>query len=142
MISRQSILRALDANRNRALEGLRVAEDILRFGFNAAAHVTRLRTLRHGIANAVRALPVSSHTLARARDTRTDVGRRFAGSRTASAEQLLLINLQRAKEALRVLEELSRLIAPTKARRFQRLRFDLYAQERRVLIHVAALRHH
>jgi len=141
MTSRKALLRAIDANRNRALEGLRVCEDVVRFGFHAPTVVKRLRAIRHGVARAIHALPVAPGDLLRARDTTTDIGRRFHAARLASAEQVVLVNFQRAKEALRVLEELSRLLAPAQARAFQRFRFEVYAVERSLLIYVARLRH-
>ena len=40
-------LRIIDANLNRAAEGLRVLEDIARLGLNDASLSERLKTLRH-----------------------------------------------------------------------------------------------
>ena len=48
---------------------------------------------------------------------------------------------QRAKEALRVLEECTRLIAPRRTASFQRLRFRTYEVERDLLRGLATLRH-
>lgn len=137
----RALLRLLDANANRALEGIRVAEEIVRFHWQDAAAFRRLRALRHGVARAVRRLPVTPAELTGARDSRRDVGRAAVGSRVASIEQLLLINLQRAKEALRTLEECARLLAPRQAGAFQRLRFLTYEVERDLLCRLAALRH-
>jgi len=142
MAQRRGILRVLDANANRALEGLRVCEDIARFCLEAPASVRRLRALRHGLSAQLRRLPVSGAALVQSRDARRDIGRRFRASRARSVEHLLLMNLQRAKEALRVLEESARLVAPHRASRFQRLRFGLYDAERYLLIGLATLRHH
>ena len=136
-----SILRLVDANANRALEGLRVCEDIVRFHYASRLHSRRLRELRHGIAEAVRGLPVGAAQLVRARASGRDVGRRAPSSRVDTLERLLLINLQRTKEALRTLEETSRLIAPGRAAAFQRLRFRTYDAERDVLLTLEALRH-
>ena len=137
----RSVLRLLDANANRALEGLRVCEDIIRFHLGSSRTFRTTRTLRHEIARALRRLPVSTAALLRARKTRGDVGRRAAASRIPSLERLLLINFQRAKEALRTLEEGSRLIAPRHAAAFQRLRFRTYEVERDAVLRVDALRH-
>jgi hypothetical protein len=59
----------------------------------------------------------------------------------ASLERVVCINLQRTKEALRTLEECSRVIAPRETAAFQRLRFRAYEVERDLLLKVAALRH-
>ena len=137
----QAVLRILDANGNRALEGLRVCEDIVRFSLDAPGPFRRLRALRHSVAEAMRRLPVDRRQLLRARHSERDVGRRAPASRERSLERLLLINLQRVKESLRTLEECSRLVAPGTTPAFQRLRFRTYEIERELLLNVAALRH-
>lgn len=137
-----SVLRLLDANANRALEGLRVCEEIARFHYGSPRAFKRLRALRHAVARAVRELPVAAVDLARARASRRDVGRRAAASRVDSLERLLLINFQRTKESLRTLEECSRLLAPRLTPMFQRLRFSTYEAERDCLLRLAAVRHH
>ncbi|MBI4341789.1 MAG: hypothetical protein HY599_00305 [Candidatus Omnitrophica bacterium] len=138
---RRAALRLVDANANRALEGLRVCEEIVRFQHGLPRLFRRARSLRHDVARAVRQLPVSPRALVRARASGSDVGRRAPASRVESLERLLLINFQRAKESLRTLEECSRVIAPRHTRGFQRLRFKTYDLERDLLLHLAALRH-
>lgn len=140
-MSRRSLLRLLDANANRALEGLRVCEDITRFHLEAPALFRRLRALRHAVARAVRGLPVRPSELARARDSRRDPGRLAPAGRVPSLERVLVINLQRTKEALRVLEECSRLVATRQPQAFQRLRFRTYEVERDLLLCLEAVRH-
>ncbi len=140
-MNRQALLRILDANGNRALEGLRVCEDIVRFAFEASAPFRRLRALRHAVADALARLPVDQRMLLRARQSGRDVGRRAPARAERSLERLLLINFQRVKESLRTLEECSRLIAPGMTPVFQRLRFRTYEVERDLLLHVATLRH-
>ncbi len=135
------LLRLLDANINRAFEGLRVCEDIVRFCLNAQRQFLSLRAIRHALASAVRRLPIETSAMVQFRDSRYDPGKRLRASTVRSLEQLLLINFQRTKEALRVLEETSRLIAPRQVGAFQRLRFRAYDAERLLLLHVAALRH-
>ena len=139
---RQTLLRLIDANANRALEGLRVCEEIIRFHFEWPHGFRQLRALRHAIAAAVRGLPVSIVDLVRARESARDVGRRAPGTRVESLERLLVINFQRVKESLRTLEECSRLLAPAHAAVFQRVRFRAYEVERDALLHLASLRHH
>jgi thiamine-phosphate pyrophosphorylase len=138
----RSIRRLLDANANRALEGLRVCEDIVRFHYGAAALFGRMRALRHDTAGAVTALPLAPIELAQARQSRQDVGRAAPSAGVASLDHLLILNFQRVKESLRALEECARVIAPRHARVFQRLRFRTYEVERDTLLRVAALRHH
>ncbi len=141
MTARTSLLRLIDANANRALEGLRVCEDVARFHLGSPRAFRQARALRHAVAQAVRRLPATPVDLVRARESRRDVGRRAPAARVASLDQLLLINFQRAKEALRALEEGARLAAPREAAAFQRLRFRAYEVERALLLTLDALRH-
>ena len=140
-MTRRSILRLVDANANRALEGLRVCEEIVRFHLEEAALFRRLRALRHQVATALRRLPVTPLELVSARQSARDVGRQAAATPEDSLERLLLINFQRVKESLRVLEECSRVLSPQHTPAFQRARFQAYETERAVLLRVAALRH-
>lgn len=140
-MSRNTVLRLIDANANRVLEGLRVCEDVIRFHLEHPALFRRIRRLRHATALAIRALPAPIRELVAARESRRDLGRAAPGSPLGSLEQVLIINLQRAKEALRVLEECARVIAPRASRTFQRLRFEVYDVERTVLLCVATVRH-
>jgi thiamine-phosphate pyrophosphorylase len=137
----RSVRRLIDANANRALEGARVCEEIIRFHLAFPARLRQLRALRHAIAEEVRRLPVTAAVLVAARDSRNDLGRRGSTSRIDSLERLLLINFQRVKESLRTLEESSRLIASNSARAFLRLRFRTYEVERATVLQLAALRH-
>jgi len=139
-MKRQRVWRVVDANANRAHEGLRVCEDLVRFCLGSAEPFRALRALRHALAAQLRKLPVRPLDLAQARDSRRDPGREASGAAVKSVEHLLLINLQRTKEALRVLEESCRLLAPAQAPGFQRLRFRTYDVERTLLIGLAALR--
>ena len=140
-MTRTAVLRMLDANANRALEGLRVCEDVVRFHLGASRVFRHIRALRHGVAAAVARLPVRPTELVRARDSARDPGRSAPASAVPSLERLLLINFQRAKEALRTLEEAARLLAPRHTAAFQRLRFRTYEVEREALLRVAAVRH-
>ena len=140
-MNRRAVLRVLDANTNRALEGVRVCEDIVRFSLQSPRRFAALRRLRHAIARAVRRLPLTPAALLQVRESRRDIGRQARATRVRSLDQLLLINFQRAKEALRVLEECTRMIAPRHTAVFQRLRFRIYQVERETLLGLDPLRH-
>lgn len=139
-MTERSVLRLLDANANRALEGLRVCEEIVRFHLGWVVLYRRLRALRHAVAEAVNRLPASRVDLVRARASRTDVGRTATSDRVESLERLLAVNFQRTKESLRTLEECARLVAPRRHAAFQRLRFHVYDLERAVLLKLASVR--
>ena len=137
-----AVLRLLDANGNRALEGLRVCEDIVRFHLNTPQAFRRLRALRHAVANSLNQLPVRPSELLRSRASARDIGRDAPSTAVDSLERLLLINFQRVKESLRVLEECVRIIAPRRTANFQALRFRTYVVERNVILRLATLRRH
>lgn len=127
-----AILRALDANCNRAREGFRVAEDVARFVLNDSRLLNRLKKLRHGVTSAEKSLFQSPKLRALARDVAKDKGR---GNREKSEkirstpQELLKANLKRAQEALRSLEEFSKLMKNPAAAKFKRLRYECYKVE-------------
>jgi len=128
----RGLLRILDANLNRAREGLRVCEEVVRLGYDDAPLTERLKRARHAVTGVMRALPVSWRALLFSRRSDRDVGRRlgyFTSQRRRTVRALFIVNMQRAKEALRVLEEGCRLISPSAGRACARLRFRLYAIE-------------
>ena len=143
-MNRRAIHRILDANINRAQEGLRVCEELARFLLNDRPLTDRLRRMRHGLVAATAQLSVRRSTLIAARDSRRDVGRLAPDVRAdhpRSPETTALANLARAKESLRVLEEYAKLLSPQAALAFSRLRFRAYAAEQDLLERLASLRH-
>jgi thiamine-phosphate pyrophosphorylase len=131
--------RILDASANRAREGLRVVEDYVRFVLDDPMLTRRLKDVRHRLAEAVSGL--DTEALIGSRDTRGDVGTHIM----AAAEQIrenpravLIANFKRTTEALRTLEEYSKLIDVWLSGRFEVLRYDLYTLEKLTLTAVAA----
>jgi thiamine-phosphate pyrophosphorylase len=122
--------RAMDANLNRVVEGLRVAEDLLRFGGAGASDISALRALRHDARAGARLLPGGASALLTARDARGDSARAAASGPHASASDVATANLKRAQEGLRVLEELARAVSQRAARHFAELRFRAYDAEK------------
>jgi thiamine-phosphate pyrophosphorylase len=135
MKSRQDNLpvwRALDANCNRAREGFRVAEDAARFVLNRPRLLARLKKLRHEVTSAEKSLFKSHRLRSVARDVTKDLGRgnkEKAEKRRSTPVELLRANLKRAQEALRSLEEFSKLIKHPASARFKRLRYECYKIE-------------
>ena len=104
-------LRTLDAAANRAREGLRVVEDFVRFSLDDA-HLSRLlKELRHELTE--RLSDLDRFGLVAARDTLGDVG---TSIKTPHEQTRLLpidvvvANCRRVEEALRTLEEFSKLL--------------------------------
>ncbi|MFA6186197.1 MAG: thiamine phosphate synthase, partial [Phycisphaerae bacterium] len=68
----KAIFRIIDANFNRAREGLRVAEDFCRFALNNQLLSGKCKQIRHQLCGAVSKF--DSQQLIAARDTQNDVG--------------------------------------------------------------------
>jgi thiamine-phosphate pyrophosphorylase len=125
--------RVIDANLNRAREGLRVLEDLARFELDDAALSESAKQIRHGIRTAAEALGISRQELLEARDTAGDVGTAItAGGEyvRGSGADLAAAAAGRVQEALRVLEEAGKLRSTAAAEIFERLRYQTYTLER------------
>ena len=122
------MLRLLDANLNRAREGLRVLEDISRFVLNDRPLTAELRQLRLQL---VVGTPGEVGLLS-ARDVEGDVGAGRPGGERVGLPSLVLANAKRAQEALRVLEEGASLEGWDPSP-FQKARLTLYDLEKRLL---------
>ena len=133
--------RILDASANRAREGLRVAEDYVRFVLDDAGLTKRFKDVRHRLAEAERGL--DAHLLIGARDTREDVGTHIMTPSEQIRENpraVLAANFKRIGEALRSLEEYTKLVDIWLAGRFEVLRYDVYTLEKLTMTAVAAHR--
>ncbi len=127
-----SVLRMLDANLNRLAEALRVVEDVCRFHWNQPGFGAAFKGLRHGIFSALESSGVARSDLSRQRDIEGDVGRDIdsPAATDLGPEALAFRNLERAKEALRVVQECCRSCVPAAERRLQEIRYRLYAEEK------------
>jgi thiamine-phosphate pyrophosphorylase len=120
-------LRILDANLNRATEGLRVIEDYCRFALDDRHLTQRCKQLRHDLVTALE--EISTPTLAAARESQTDVGAEVStpqeGERS-SLEHVAAASWQRVQQALRVIDECLKLVAPDSATTVEQLRYQAY----------------
>lgn len=133
---KDDIYRILDANLNRAREGLRVCEDVTRFKLDSEALSKEIKALRHGITSGMRSMPSGIKKLLEARDSEGDIGKgskRSSEMKRTGAADIFMANIQRVKESLRVLEEFSKIIDRRLAIRFRRLRFKTYAIEKKTV---------
>jgi thiamine-phosphate pyrophosphorylase len=120
-------LRIIDANVNRASEGLRVVEEQCRFAFGDRHLTERCKQLRHDLATAIQTLP-PEHLLA-ARDTEGDVGTAVttpAESSRQSLAEIAIANWRRVEQALRAIEEYAKLVTPNMAAKIESLRYRAY----------------
>ncbi len=126
-----SVWRLLDANANRAREGLRIIEDTARFVLNKPDAAKAFRVLRHGLDGIVRG---HYKTLLSARDVAHDSGRANAAKPyKGGVRTLLAANFKRCEEALRVLEEYGRVMSPKAVKGVQAIRFKVYRWEKILL---------
>ena len=119
----RSIERLLDANLDRAREGLRVLEDWARFGLNRADLVARCKDLRQRLGQCHR------DRYRAARQTAMDVAAGLehpAQAERRGPEAVLRANAARVQEALRVLEEFGRERDPELASQAAACRYALY----------------
>ncbi len=129
-----SLLRVLDANLNRTKEALRVAEDMARFILNDARLAGEFKKSRHGLSKTLLALPVPYAKILEARNSKQDVGKRSAlrdKKNKLDWRDLMISNMKRAQEGLRVLEECAKVVSPKQSKNFQKLRFECYELERK-----------
>lgn len=130
----RGVWRLLDANVNRAREGLRVLEDTSRFALEQPAAAKAFRDLRHELDRLVRRHYAK---LLFARDVEHDSGRmNVAPPYRNGLGDLLAANFKRCEEALRVLEEYGRILSRDAVRRTQALRFQIYSWEERIYLKV------
>jgi len=132
--------RMIDANTNRASEGLRVLEDIARFSLNDHRLSTELKSLRHQLRSEIADLGIEQADLLTSRDTGSDVGTEIStpaeSDRDAGLPDLASAASKRAQEALRVIEESSKALGHSGVG-FERLRYAIYDTERDVVLGLA-----
>lgn len=103
-----SVTRIIDANLNRAREGLRVMEDVARFHLGRADLCDPIKHIRHGLQEACRMAGLDELELTASRDAAGDVG---TGIKTAteaargSLRDAAVAAGKRVGEALRTIEE-------------------------------------
>lgn len=122
------VLRIIDANLDRIGEGLRVLEDLARFGLNDADLARRLKEARHSLLTTGWPSP---QQLLQARDTAGDVSINLETADQQLSRDLpatAVANARRVQEALRVIEEMAA-HAGLSVERFRRARFELYELE-------------
>jgi len=121
-----ALCRILDANLDRAREGLRTIEEWCRFGLDNAVLTDECKQLRQELAH--------WHTpaLRAARDTPGDAGTALTHPQEAersSVQAVLQANLCRVQEALRVLEEYGKVYSPDMGAACKQMRYRVYTLE-------------
>ncbi|MGD1864750.1 MAG: thiamine phosphate synthase [Phormidesmis sp.] len=124
-----ALFRILDANLDRAREGLRIIEEWCRFGLNDQSRTAQLKHLRQSIAE--------WHTpeIRAARDTPGDLGTALTHPNEETRTSLVAVlqaNLARTQEALRVLEEYGKLHSPEMSASCKQMRYQLYTLDSQI----------
>lgn len=124
-----AVLRLLDANANRAREGLRVLEDYARFVLDDDAIVEQLKGYRHQLRTSLAGILAPAIL---ARNTPGDVGTQVKTKAEFTREGLADVVTAAGKrlgEALRCLEEYAKTIDPRQAAKLEAVRYSLYDVE-------------
>ncbi|CAN5775704.1 thiamine phosphate synthase [soil metagenome] len=133
-----SELRIIDANLNRAREGLRVMEDAARFVLENERICRELKVIRHGLQAASGAAMLDELLLQAARSAAEDVGTDIKTEREihrANLRDAVIAAGKRVGEALRSVEECVKVLGRSDAaREFERLRYRCYDVERDLVI--------
>ncbi|MGI0491054.1 thiamine phosphate synthase [Alkalinema pantanalense CENA528] len=122
-MSSAALYRILDANLDRAREGLRVVEEWCRFGLNQAALTEQCKAMRQELAQWH--LP----EFRAARNTPGDLGTQMTHPQEAkrdSIAQVLQANLCRIEESLRVLEEYGKVHSAEMGAAMKQMRYKIY----------------
>lgn len=134
-----AVWRVIDANLNRAREGLRVLEDHARFIGNDAERSRELKDLRHGLVQSESRLKTGysgfadGRAILRYRDTPHDVGTELTNAaevQRQSPRDIVTANCRRVQESLRSLEEFGKLVSVAFSAEMKQLRYRAYELER------------
>lgn len=127
------VFRILDAAANRASEGLRVVEDYVRFALDDRHLTQRLKSMRHELTAVLN--DVSARSRLAARESLVDVGATVTTTgefHRPDVAAVVAASFQRLQQALRSLEEFTKLTHPAVASRLEKLRYAAYTLERAV----------
>ena len=130
----REVYRILDANFNRAREALRVAEDCGRFALNDPAITAMAKSLRSDLQEVFADMPVGEFITAR--DTPGDIGTEITSPTEPERHDLADVATaacKRLTESLRTIEEYGKFVAPAQTITVERMRYDAYTLEQRLL---------
>ena len=129
----REIYRILDANFNRAREAIRVAEDCGRFAFNDPAVTAMAKNLRNDLREVLRYMPQQEFIVCR--DTPGDIGTEITSpgeTMRSDLPDVATAACKRLTEALRTIEEYSKVVAPSQTFKVERMRYNAYTLEQRL----------
>jgi thiamine-phosphate pyrophosphorylase len=139
MNNKNTVFRVIDANLNRAVEGIRVLEETARMFLDDSNLTVRLKETRHNITEIIKTQKNLDFKLLSERGSDHDLFRSVESKTESKRSDLLSIiraNSSRAREALRSLEEYIKLVYPSLSVEFKKIRFDLYDLEKELSFRV------
>lgn len=124
--------RLIDANLNRASEGLRVLEDISRFSLNNRELTSKLKSLRHDTRKSMNGY---AFDIIQYRDSESDIGPSVSEvlgvDGKSHIHELVAANFKRAQEAVRSIEETLKIMGKGElSRTYEKIRYALYTLEK------------
>ena len=126
--------RILDANFNRAREALRVVEDCGRFALNDPAITAMAKNLRSDLKEILQELPVTE--MITSRDTPGDIGTEITSPsepQRSGLADVAIAACKRLSESLRTIEEYLKFVSPEQVLRVERMRYNGYTLEQRLV---------
>jgi thiamine-phosphate pyrophosphorylase len=132
---RMAAVRIVDANLNRASEGLRVVEEYARFALGDSRLSEQCKSLRHRLIVSLQARNSGMDFLS-ARDTAGDVGCQIGTSteyQRTNLTEVVQASFQRVQQALRSIEEYGKTIDTDLAREVESLRYETYTLQRQMV---------
>ena len=135
------LYRIIDANFNRGREALRVMEEYCRFGLNHPTLSAQVKQCRHQLCESMKGIDPQKRLLNR--DVDGDVGRELKVEgqlQRQSLEDCFTAAAKRASEALRALAESIQTIDPAISTMMEKIRFEVYALEKKTALSACAKR--
>ena len=128
------ILRIIDANINRSMEGMRVCEEVTRFILDNQKLTAQIKRIRHRLQAGLHKLTKDKLYLLEKRNSLSDVGKKihFKKRKRKDYRDIFFANIQRVKESLRVLEEFLKLMNKNISAKIKQLRYEVYDFEKKV----------
>ncbi len=131
----RAVYRIIDANFNRAREGLRMAEEFCRFALDNQQLCSRCKEIRHKLSTA--AAKFGMQQLAAARDTENDVGCGLTTNHQLHRQNLedcAAAGLARTVEAIRVISEAISIDDAKLAGEIEKMRYECYSLEKDIAL--------
>ncbi len=130
----REIYRILDANFNRAREALRVAEDCGRFALNDPAITSMAKHMGSDLKQLLDAMPIAEFYASR--NTPGDIGTEITSpteQSRGSISDVAAAACKRLTSSLRTIEEYSKILSPGTTLSIERMRYNAYTLEQRLM---------